>query len=98
MYARVTVVDGSPDKVDAGVKSFNDSVLPAVQGVEGYRGAMLMVDRSTGQGIGMSLWDSEGAMRAGGEAVAEARRATIETMGGSVPDVNEYEVVSSDLR
>jgi hypothetical protein len=41
--------------------------------------------------------DSEDARRRGAEAVDEARAATIKAMGGSVPPVEEFEVVASDL-
>jgi len=97
MYARVTVVQGSPDKIDAGIASFNDQVLPTVKDIDGYRAAFLLADRSSGKGIGITLWDSEDARTKGGEAVEQARTATIQTMGGTVPPVEEYEVVASDL-
>ena len=97
MYARVTVVQGSPDKIDQGVDSFNTQVLPAAKGADGYKAAFLLVDRKTGKGIGITMWDSEDARRRGGEAVDAARAATIEAMGGTVPPVEEFEVVSSDL-
>ena len=42
MYARVTVVQGSPDKIEQGIDSFNSAVLPSVKGVDGYRGAFLL--------------------------------------------------------
>ena len=97
MFARVTVVQGSPDKIEAGVESFNNQVLPAVKGVEGYRAAFLLVDRATGKGMGITLWETEDARRKGGEAVDQARSATIAAMGGSVPPVDEFEVVASDM-
>lgn len=97
MYARVTQVQGSPEQADAGIDSFNNQVLPAVKGVEGYKGALLMLDRASGKAIGISLWDSEDARRRGGEAVDQARSATIQAMGGNVTPVEEYEVVASDI-
>jgi heme-degrading monooxygenase HmoA len=97
MYARVTVVQGSADKVEQGIDSFNGSVLPAVKGVDGYRAAFLLVDRNSGKGMGITLWETEDARRRGGEAVEAARAATIAAMGGTVPPVEEYEVVASDM-
>jgi heme-degrading monooxygenase HmoA len=97
VYARVTVVQGSTDKIEQGIDSFNTQVLPAAKGVDGYRAAFLLVDRETGKGIGITLWDSEDARRRGAEAVDAARAATIEAMGGTVPPVEEFEVVASDL-
>ena len=97
MYARVTVVQGSPDKVEKGIDSFNSEVLPAVKGVAGYKAAFLLADRATGKGIGITLWESQDALRRGAEAVDAARAATIKAMGGSVPPAEEFEVVASDL-
>ncbi|MFN2587777.1 MAG: hypothetical protein ABR613_06655 [Actinomycetota bacterium] len=97
MYARVTVVQGSPEKVEQGIDSFNNQVLPAVKGVDGYRAALLLADRTTGKGMGITLWESEDARSRGAEAVDAARAATIEAMGGTVPPVEEFEVVVADL-
>lgn len=97
MYARVTVVQGSPDKIEDGIGSFKSQVLPVVKSVDGYKAAFLLVDRSTGNGLGISLWETEDARRQAGEAVTEARAATIQAMGGTVPPVDEYEVAVADL-
>lgn len=97
MYARVTVVQGDANKIEQGIDSFNGMVLPAAKGVEGYKAAFLLVDRETGKGMGITLWESEDARRRGGEAVDEARAATIAAMGGTVPPVDHYEVVAADL-
>jgi heme-degrading monooxygenase HmoA len=97
VYARVTVVQGSPDKIEKGIDSFNSEVLPAVKGVAGYKAAFLLADRATGKGIGITLWESQDALRRGAEAVDAARAATIKAMGGDVPAAEEFEVVASDL-
>jgi heme-degrading monooxygenase HmoA len=97
VYARVTVVQGSQDKIDQGIESFNNAVLPAAKSVSGYKAAFLLVDRQTGKGMGITLWDSEDARRRGAEAVDQARTETIKAMGGTVPPVEEFEVVASDL-
>ena len=52
MYARVTVVQGSPGKIEQGIVSFNSEVLPAAKGVAGYKVAFLLADRESGKGIG----------------------------------------------
>ncbi|MDQ3646241.1 MAG: hypothetical protein M3345_04820 [Actinomycetota bacterium] len=97
MFARVTVVQASPEKVDAGIESFNSQVIPAVKSVDGYKGALLLIDRSAGKGIGITLWESEDARQRGAEAVDEARSATIAAMGATAPPVDNYEVAVSDL-
>jgi heme-degrading monooxygenase HmoA len=97
VYARVTVVQGAPEKIEQGIDSFKSAVLPAAKSVAGYKAAFLLANRQTGKGIGITLWESEDARRRGAEAVDEARTATITALGGSVPPVEEFEVVASDL-
>ena len=97
MFARVTVVQGSADKVEQGIESFKNQVLPAVKNEPGYMASFLLGDRQSGKGMGITLWESEDASRKGGEAVASAREATIQAMGGSVPPVEEFEVLVADM-
>ncbi len=97
MFARVTQVQAPPERVDSGIDSFKNQVVPAVKGVDGFKGALLLVDRSTGKGIGITLWESEDARRRGADAVDEARSATLKAMGGGSPPVEEYEVAVAEL-
>ena len=59
MFARLTIVQASIDKLDETVKIFKESVAPAAKSQKGFRGAYLLTDRKTGKGISISLWDSE---------------------------------------
>jgi hypothetical protein len=47
------------DKVDEAASIFRDSVVPAYQQLDGFRGAMLLIDPTTGKSLGISLWESE---------------------------------------
>ena len=59
MFARFTIVQVNPDKVDEVIKLYEESVVPAAKSQKGYRGAYLYTDRKTGKGYSISLWDSE---------------------------------------
>ncbi len=98
MHARVTRVTGSADRTDQGIQSFRDNVLPAVQQAAGFRGALLLVDRQSGKGIGVSLWESEDDMRASEEAGAPTRQQTTEALGATgQPEVERYEVAVLEM-
>lgn len=97
MYARLTMVTGDPDKADEGIASFNDKVVPAAKSVDGYRGALLLLDRSSGKGYGMTLWETEEARANAAEVLDPARQAAIETMGASPPPLEELEVGAIDM-
>ena len=70
MYARVATFESDPSKVDDAIAMVRAEVAspdtPA--GLEGAK-MLMLVDRATGKGVGITLFDSEEAMRRGDEAL-----------------------------
>jgi hypothetical protein len=83
MYARHVTVHGSPDRIDEAVQSVRDHVIPVLKDCDGFKAQLLLVDRSKGEAIGISLWDTEENMNASEEKVAAARRQTADQAGGA---------------
>ena len=59
MFARLTTVTASKDKIDEIIKIFADNIVPDAKSQKGYRGIYLLTNRETGKGIAVSIWDSE---------------------------------------
>ena len=59
MFARLTIVQSMPDKIDEVTKIYEESVVPAAKSQKGFKGVYMLVDRETGKGVSISLWDSE---------------------------------------
>jgi heme-degrading monooxygenase HmoA len=59
MFARFTIVQVKPEKIDETIKLYEESVVPGAKKQKGYQGIYLFTDRSTGKGYSISLWDSE---------------------------------------
>jgi heme-degrading monooxygenase HmoA len=97
MHARVTTVQGDPAKADEGIAGFRDGALPIVREAGGFKGALLLIDRETGKGIALTLWDSEEAMKATEEAVKPQRERVTEEMGAETPTVDRYEVAVLEM-
>lgn len=88
MYARVATFHGDPTDADAAVEHVRDQVAggpPA--GLEGAR-MLMLVNRETGKGLGVTLFESEEAMRRGDEAL----NAMNPGGGGARASVEFYEV------
>jgi hypothetical protein len=93
MYARHVTVRGSADKIDDGVRSVREEVLPVLQECNGFRGQLLLVDRDKGEAIGISLWDTKEDMDASEEKVHQTRQSTADKVGASGgPEVHLYEL------
>lgn len=96
MHARVSIISGSVDRVGQGITMFQEQVVPAVKEMGG-RGAIMLVDRESGTGMSITLWDDEASMRASEERANELRRQATEDMGGGEPRVERYEVAVFDV-
>ena len=85
MYARIASFESDPAKVDDAIEMVRGEVesgeTPA--GLEGAK-MLMLVNRETGKGLGVTLFESEEAMRRGDEALntispgASERRTSVE--------------------
>lgn len=69
MYARLATFQGDPSEVDQAIEFVRGQVAgdpPA--GLEGAK-MLMLVNRETGKGIGVTLYESEEARRRGDEAL-----------------------------
>ena len=91
MYARVTSISGSAAEADAGIESFRANVVPLVR--EEGKGAILLVDRQSGEAIAITLWEDEEALRASEESANSLRAQAADQMGAArTPTIGRYEV------
>lgn len=88
MYARATTYRGSPEHVQDAIVHYEEGI-PSIREIAGNRGALLLVDRSAGKGVGVTLWESEEAMQASRKRADEVRQQAQEPGGDPV---DEYEV------
>jgi hypothetical protein len=70
MYARVATFESDPANVDDAIEMVRGEVSSGdtPPGLEGAK-MMMLVNRETGKGLGITLFDSEDAMRRGDEAL-----------------------------
>jgi heme-degrading monooxygenase HmoA len=89
MYARVSTYEGPPERLDEAVAAFDDN---DISGLEGLEDAFLLVDRTSGQMMTITIWDGEAALRRTSDAAAEIRRESAGAGGHLVTGVTAYEV------
>jgi len=91
VYARSNTIKAQSSVIDAGIEHVRNTVMPALQGIEGFTGLSLLVDRSSGRCITTTAWQSEEAMHASAESVRSIRDRAEEIFGGST-QVEEWEI------
>jgi len=95
---RVTWAQYDPSEVDRGIDFFRDTVLPFVEGLDGFGSASLMFDRSTGDGVGTIVFDSRAAMEASRDAAKMMRDRSTQSTGTRFREVAEFELAFAHLR
>jgi hypothetical protein len=89
VYARVATFQGDPANVDEAVSRVRSDVESGSPppGLEGAK-MLMLINRETGQGLGVTLFEDEEAMRRGDEALNTMDPGT----GGRRTSVEFYEV------
>jgi heme-degrading monooxygenase HmoA len=90
MHARATTYRSSPEQVQEAVVHYQEGI-PSIREISGNRGAFLLVDRSAGKGVGVTLWETEEAMQASRKRAGELGQQAQEP-SGEIDPVVEYEV------
>jgi heme-degrading monooxygenase HmoA len=77
--------------VDDGIAYVRDTMMPAVQQMEGCIGLSMLADRMSGRCIVTTAWEDAEARRRSAESVAPMRQRAAEIMGGPA-SVHEWEI------
>jgi hypothetical protein len=84
MYARIATFESDPGRLDDAIEMVRKEVAgDTPEGLEGAK-MLMLINRETGKGLGVTLFDSEEAMRRGDEALnsmspgASERRTSVD--------------------
>ena len=84
MYARIATFESDPTRIDEAIEMVRSEVAgDTPPGLEGAK-MLMLVNRETGKGLGVTLFESEEAMRRGDEALnamspgSSERRTSVE--------------------
>lgn len=93
MHARVVIMEMLPIDVKEAVRTYRDRVVPAGREEQGFRGAWMLTDPETGEGLAISLWELEEDMLASEESEFHHRElGELEDFFISTPVRKHYEV------
>lgn len=95
---RATWMQVEPAQADRGIDMFKMATLPAIEELEGFCSASLMVDRASGRSVSSVTYDTMESMERNREAAGAVRRAGIEEAGAQVLEVGEFELALAHLR
>jgi hypothetical protein len=93
MFARVTVIQGSPDQYEDAVRIINERAVPGAKEIPGLVAGYWALDRSSGKGVTFTVYDSEESLKASEDMVRELRERSVAEAGAQVVSVETYEIV-----
>jgi hypothetical protein len=93
VHARVNIIFGERDKVEAGIAHLEESDRAVVEATAGNRGLTTLVDREAGMIVAVSYWDD--LPHSSKAALTRAREGAAAAAGGDVI-AETYEVAAED--
>ena len=97
MYLRMTRVQTPPEKIQEAIKNFETSILPRLRATPGNQGAVLLVNRQTGEGVGASYWESAKALGASEQVGIDSRVQSVRDVSGTkIVNVERAEIMVMD--
>jgi heme-degrading monooxygenase HmoA len=90
MFARVTIAEVPAEKLEEGITLVQEA-QPEIQREAGFQGMYLLVNRTSGKTISISLWETEAAMQASSDEFYTIRNEAIEETGAQTT-TEVYEV------
>jgi heme-degrading monooxygenase HmoA len=88
MHARVSTYRGDGDRLLEGFESVRD----ALAAVDGFSHAYFMVDRESGKGMSITIWNSEEALLLSVTKADELRNQGASAGGAEIESVQHYEI------
>jgi heme-degrading monooxygenase HmoA len=99
MHARQSTLQGKPAQLDAGIKNFNEQILPAIRQLKGFTGAQFLADRKGGKVVVTTFWETEQALRDSEAKANDLRKTAADQVGATgTPVVERFEVVMVDIK
>jgi hypothetical protein len=90
--ARISLLEGSPESIDAGLDKTRSDSLPKVRAIDGNVGAIGLADRKNGRVSMITLWDSGDSMRASAQEADQLRQRTADMSEQKIANVALYDV------
>ena len=93
MFARLTLLEGPPERYDDAVRTIREQALPGLREIPGLVASYIGFDRATGKAMGLSIFDTEESLHTSEEVTEWLRKSSGEAAGAHVVAVERYEIV-----
>jgi hypothetical protein len=95
---RATWVKVGPDQIDRAIDFYKMTILPALEELEGFCSASLLLDRASGHGVASATFDSVEARERNKDQLDRLRATGSQEVAAEVLDVCDFELAVAHLR
>jgi len=92
MFSRVVRLKGDANRTDEAIKLWTQEVLPIIKKQKGYAGVSMVTNRKTGDGLSVSYWETEQAMKESRDNIRPEAQRIMASTGSAIVEENECEV------
>jgi len=97
VFARVHVLQATPEQSEAGLQIFRDQLQPWLRDASGYRGLIRLEDKDNGKTLVITFWADEAALESSQEAGEQLAELTAENTGAKRLAIELYEATLFDV-
>jgi hypothetical protein len=97
VFARVHVLETTPEQHDRGLEIVRDQLLPWLRYSTGFRGLIRLADRAGGKTLVITLWADEEALEASAAAGDQLSELTAANVGATRLALEQYEATLFDV-
>jgi hypothetical protein len=97
VFARLHVLERTPEQDDLGLEIVRDQILPWLRDSSGFRGLIRLSSPAEAKTLVITLWADEESLRASAEAGDRLGELTTAAAGGTRLGLEQYEVSLFDV-
>jgi heme-degrading monooxygenase HmoA len=97
-YVRATWVKVDPDQIDRGIDFYKMTILPALEELEGFCSASLLIDRASGRGVAAATFDNAEAIERNKDQLDRIKATGSQEANAEVLDQCDFELAVAHLR
>jgi quinol monooxygenase YgiN len=95
---RATWVKADPDQLDGGIEFYKATLLPALEELEGFCSASLLVGRASGRGVAVATFDNAEALEQNKDQLDGIKATGSREANAEVLDQCDFELALAHLR
>jgi hypothetical protein len=95
---RATWVKVDPDQIDGGIDFYKTTIVPALEELEGFCSASLLLDRASGRGVAAATFDNAEAIERNKDQLDRIRATGSQETNAEVLDQCDFELAVAHLR